>query len=208
MVEMINFGHSMLGFDTDLASADVPSLPAALLNHTDPYKPFLPLLTHSTNPEDPIPLLTSFVLANLISAAQSKYPKSTPKTDEALPRLYKYLSGLTKSHDSGLQDIAVQEYSSVLRTKKARELFWKQREETVGPLVDILRTAAGAGKDTDSTLWSGGASIRTAAEAGLGGGVGLQLLYHVLLAMWQLSFEGSLIGKGLEECAILFLLQE
>ncbi|MCJ1478956.1 H(+)-transporting V1 sector ATPase subunit H [Lambiella insularis] len=178
---------------------DVPGLASVLLDHPDPYKPFLPFLTHSTNPEDPIPLLTSSVLAIILSAAQTKFPKSNTKTDEALPKLYKYLSGLTKSQDSGLQDIAVQEYSAVLRTKKARELFWKQRHETVGPLVDILRAAAGAGKDTDSTLWSGGASIRTATEAGLGGGVGLQLLYHVLLAIWQLSFEGSLVGKGLEE---------
>ncbi|MCJ1252449.1 H(+)-transporting V1 sector ATPase subunit H [Lignoscripta atroalba] len=178
---------------------DVPGLPSTLLDHPDPYKPFLPLLTYSTNPEDPIPLLTSSVLASLISQAQTKFPKSTPKTDEALPKLYKYLSGLTKSQDTGLQDIAVQEYSALLRTKKSRELFWKQRQETVNPLIDILRAAAGAGKDSDSTLWSGGASIRSATEAGLGGGVGLQLLYHVLLTIWQLSFEGTLIGKGLEE---------
>ncbi|MCJ1399820.1 H(+)-transporting V1 sector ATPase subunit H [Xylographa trunciseda] len=178
---------------------DVPGLPSALLDHSDPYKPFLPLLSHSSNPEDPIPLLTSSVLASLISAAQTKFPKSMPQTDEALPKLYKYLAGLTKSQDSGLQDIAVQEYSAVLRTKKSRELFWKQRQETVGPLMEILRTAGGAGKDTDSTLWSGGASIRTATDAGLGSGVGLQLLYHVLLVLWQLSYEGSLVGKGLEE---------
>ncbi|MCJ1484538.1 H(+)-transporting V1 sector ATPase subunit H [Schaereria dolodes] len=178
---------------------DCPSLPSALLDHQDPYKPFLPLLTYSTNPEDQIPLLTSSVLASLISLAQAKFPKSNPKTDEALPKLYKYLSGLTKSQDSGLQDIAVQEYSSLLRTKKSRELFWRQRQETVNPLIDILRAAAGAGKDSDSTLWSGGTSIRSATEAGLGGGVGLQLLYHVLLTVWQLSFEGTLIGKGLSE---------
>ena len=92
----------------------------------------------------------------------------------------------------------MQEYSSLLRTKRARELFWSQREETVAPLVDILRVAAGAGKDGDSTLWNGGGSIRSATETGLGGGVGLQLLYHVLLTLWQLSFEASLIGRGLE----------
>ena len=179
--------------------SDAPSLSSYLLDHPDPYKPFLPLLTYSSNPEDPIPLLTSSVLASLISTAQMKFPKSTPKTDEALPKLYKYLAGLTKSQDSGLQDIAVQAYSTVLRTKKSRELFWKQRDETITPLMDILRAAAGAGKDTDSTLWSGGASVRSATEAGLGGGVGLQLLYHVLLVIWQLSFEGSLIGKELEK---------
>lgn len=172
-----------------------------LLDHPDPYKPFLPLLSQSANLEDPIPLLTSSVLTGLISSALVTSNQSTSKVDEGLRKLYKYLSTLAKSQDSGLQDIAVQEYSALLRTKKSRELFWKQREETVNPLIDILRSAAGAGKDTDSTLWSGGASIRSATEAGLGGGVGLQLLYHVLLVIWQLSFEGPLVGQGLQEYA-------
>ncbi|KAL8948992.1 MAG: hypothetical protein Q9222_004863 [Ikaeria aurantiellina] len=188
----------MLVLASDLIN-DVPSLASALLEHSHPYKPFLPLLSHSTNPEDPIPLLTSSFLASLVSVAQIDFPKSTLQTDETLPQLYNYLSTLTKSQDSGLQDIAVQEYSSLLRTKKSRELFWKQRQDTLNPLVDILRSAAGAGRDSDSTMWSGGASIRSATEAGLSGGVGLQLLYHVLLAIWQLSFEGSLIGKDLEK---------
>lgn len=178
---------------------DVPGLPAVLLQHLDPYKPFIPLLSHSTNPEDIIPLLTSSVLASLLSAAQLQSQKPSPKTDEALTKLYEYLSTLTKSQDSGLQDIAVQEYSALLRTKNAREIFWGQREETVKPLMDILRAVAGAGKDSDSTLWSSGASVRSATDAGHGGGVGLQLLYHVLLAVWQLSFEGASIGKGLEQ---------
>lgn len=114
-------------------------------------------------------------------------------------KLYSYLSTLTKLQDGGLQDIAVLEYSAMLRGKKSRELFWQQREETVAPLVDILRTAAGVSNgDSASTLWSGAASIRS-AEGSLGGGVGLQLLYHVLLVLWQLSFEGATIGEGLEE---------
>ncbi|KAL8970369.1 MAG: hypothetical protein Q9197_003843 [Variospora fuerteventurae] len=188
----------MLVLASDLIN-DAPSLAPALLDHPDPFKPFLPLLSHSTNPEDPIPLLTSSFLANLISNAAPDSSKPNAKIDEALPKLYHYLSTLTKSQDSGLQDIAVQEYSALLRTKKARELFWKQRQDTVSPLIDILRTAAGAGRDSDSTMWSGGASIRSATEAGLSGGVGLQLLYHVLLAIWQLSFEGSLVGKNLEK---------
>ncbi|KAL8716486.1 MAG: hypothetical protein Q9225_006196 [Loekoesia sp. 1 TL-2023] len=188
----------MLVLASDLVN-DVPSLASTLFEHPSPYKPFLPLLSHSTNPEDPIPLLTSSFLANLISAVPIDGSKPNPQTNEALPKLYSYLSTLTKSQDSGLQDIAVQEYSALLRTKKAREMFWKQRQDTVNPLIDILRAAAGAGRDSDSTMWSGGASIRSATEAGLGGGVGLQLLYHVLLVIWQLSFEGSLIGKDLEK---------
>ena len=176
----------------------MPGLSSELLKHPDPYKPFIPLLSHSTNPEDTIPLLASSVLASIIAAAQLETPKSSPKTEDALSKLYRYLANLTKSHDSGFQDIAVQEYSALLRSKKARELFWSHREETVSPLIGILRAAAGAGRDSDSTMWSGGANIRGATEAGLSGGVGLQLLYHVLLAIWQLSFEGALIGTGLE----------
>lgn len=185
--------------NTDETYKDVPPLVATLLDHPSPFKPFLPLLSHSTNPEDPIPLLTSSFLASLVSASQTDSPRATSQIDEALPKLYSYLSTLTQSQDSGLQDIAVQEYSALLKTKKARELFWKQRQDTVNPLVDILRAAAGAGRDSDSTMWSGGASIRSATEAGLSGGVGLQLLYHVLLVIWQLSFEASLIGKDLEK---------
>ncbi|KAI9699042.1 MAG: H(+)-transporting V1 sector ATPase subunit H [Candelina mexicana] len=178
---------------------DIPALSSALLEHPEPYKPFLPLLSQSSNPEDAIPLLTSSVLANLISNALTSKIERSSKTEEALPKLYAYLSTLAQSSDSGLQDIAVQEYSALLRTKKSRELFWRQRTETVNPLIEILRSASGADKDSDSTLWSGGASIRSATEAGLGGGVGLQLLYHVLLVFWQLSFEAKLVGKPLEE---------
>ena len=134
-----------------------------------------------------------------MSHAQLVSPKGDSKLDEALRKLYNYLSTLTKSEDSVLQDIAVQEYSSLLRTKNSRELFWESQAATVKPLVDILRAAAGVDKDTDTGLFSGGTSIRSVTEAGLSGGVGLQLLYHVLLTIWQLSFEGSLVGKGLEK---------
>jgi len=65
--------------------------------------------------------------------------------------------------------------------------------------MDILRSAAGTGNDTDSTLWSGATSIRS-SDTKFGGGVGLQLLYHVLLVIWQLSFQGKMVGEGLEKC--------
>lgn len=136
----------------------------------------------------------------MISSAQAHSPKSSPKTDDALSKLYTYLSILTKSSDSGLQDIACQSYSSLLRTKKSRSLFWDQRNDTVTPIFDILRTAVGTGKDTDSTLRSGTASIRSTTDSGIAlSGVGLQLLYHTLLVIWQLSFESLLVAKGLEK---------
>ena len=155
-------------------------------------------MKYSNNAEDPVPLLASTFLSSLLSQAQLAIPKLSSEIEDALSKLYSFISTLAKSSDAGLQDIAVQEYSTLLRTKKSREIFWKQRKETLNPLIDILRAAAGAPKDSDSTLWSGG-SVRSATEVGLSGGVGIQLLYHVLLVIWQLSFEGSLVGEGLED---------
>lgn len=117
--------------------------------------------------------------------------------------MFTYLSGLSKSSDAGLQDIAVQEYSSLLYCQASRQQFWDQRSETIAPLVEILRTAAGIDSNGNSaaSLWSGaGGSLRsTGFEGSLGGGVGLQLLYHVLLVFWQLSFEAEEIGDDLNE---------
>ncbi|KAH7095389.1 armadillo-type protein [Paraphoma chrysanthemicola] len=173
---------------------DIPALTAALVKHPAPYKPFLPLLKNS---DDPVPLLTSNVLAGLLSYAVAQTSKNTTQSDDALTQLFSYLSTLAKSSDAALQDIAVRFYSAVLRSSKARRIFWKQRKETLNPLFDILRAAVGTAKDTDSTLY-GSNSIRS-AEGSLAGGVGLQLLYHVLLVIWQLSFEGELVGEGLQD---------
>lgn len=176
----------------------VPTLAKALFKSSDPYRHFLPLLAHSNNSEDPIPLLTSTVLATLM--AQSK--DESESTEKALPLILSYLCGLAKNtNDAGLQDIAVTEYSSLLYGKASRQLFWKQRSETVAPLIEILRKAGGIGADSSASLWSGNATVRTGTgfEGAIGGGVGLQLLYHVLLVMWQLSFEAEDIGDEMDE---------
>ncbi|GAB7365532.1 hypothetical protein MBLNU230_g6605t1 [Neophaeotheca triangularis] len=183
---------------------DIPPLAQALVNHPHPYKPLLPLLKQSNNPEDPIPLLTSSVLASLLSHGITAHPKSDVEIDEALPKLYSYIAQLSNTSDSNLQDIAVQEYSALLRTSKSRQQFWKQRKDTLNPLMDVLRQASG-GSDSESTLYNGGsstgASIRSVTESNVrvGSGVGLQLLYHVLMVLWQLSFEGALVGRGLDD---------
>ncbi|KAJ0374870.1 hypothetical protein COL26b_006886 [Colletotrichum chrysophilum] len=176
----------------------VPSLAKALIKNTDPYKHFLPLLAHSNNTEDPIPLLTSTALTKLMSLALDE----SQATRNAIPVLLTYLSGLAKSSDAGLQDIAVQEYSSLLFGHVSRQQFWNQRSETISPLIDILKTAAGIGSNGSSSasIWSGNAPSRsTGFEGSLGGGVGLQLLYHVLLVVWQLSFEAEDIGDDLND---------
>lgn len=187
---------------SDLLDA-VPSLAKAILKSNDSYQHLLPLLK-SNNTEDPIPLLTSHALANLMALARDE----SKATQQALPVILSYLSGLAKSSDAGLQDIAVQEYSAVLFGHVSRQQFWDQRSETIGPLVKILQTAAGIGNGANSSasLWSGnngnsnGSSTRsTGFEGSLGGGVGLQLLYHVLLVMWQMSFEAEEIGDELND---------
>lgn len=179
---------------------DAPALASALLEHPEPYRPFLPLLRHSSNAEDPIPLLASTFLTNLVSTSLINSSKPAARDEEALPKLYAYLSTLTKNQDSGLQDIGVQQFSTLLRNQRSRQICWNQRKETVDPLVEILRAAAGA-KDNGSTL----ASSSRAIEPGLAGGVGLQLLYRVLLVIWQLSFEGGLIGDDLQAYVICIL---
>jgi len=194
--EIINY---ILVLANDLIN-DVPDFGTELLKHSDPYKPFLPLLTHSSNPEESIPLLSSTVLSSLLSIQQTRTSSWTPKSSEALKKLFNYLAKLTQSHDSGLQDIAVLEYSSVIRGNESRKLFWEQRKETLEPLMDVLRSAGGLTAETaSSTLFSGSTSVRNAADAGISGGVSLQLLYHVLLVVWQLSYEGEDIGEAFDK---------
>ncbi|KAJ5152067.1 hypothetical protein N7492_010362 [Penicillium capsulatum] len=150
---------------------DVPSLADALVSHPEPYKPFLPFLHHSTNAEDPIPLLTSTFLIALVSHSLTTTSKPASRDEEALPQLYTYLSTLTKNHDSGLQDIGVQGFSELLRKQRSREIFWAQRTETLDPLIETLQAAAGV-KENGSTAGNSTRGI----EPGLAGGVGLQLL--------------------------------
>jgi V-type H+-transporting ATPase subunit H len=101
---------------------------------------------------------------------------------------------LAKNQDSGLQDIGVQGFSELLRKKNSREIFWTHRKETLDPLIQTLRTAAGTKENGSSS----GSSTR-GIEPGLAGGIGLQLLYRVLLVVWQLTFEAELVGEELQE---------
>lgn len=183
----------------------IPALAKAILADADPYRTLLPLLAHSTRPEDPIPLLTSTALAELASSARDASPATLQR---ALPSLLSYLASLAANPDAGLQDIGVQELSSLLYSRETRQQFWAQRSETVAPLIAILRTAAGVssnGEAASASLWSGTLTTTTTGtgravlEGSLGGGVGLQLLYHVLLVLWQLSFDAAIVGDDLND---------
>lgn len=154
------------------------------------------MLAHSNNPEDPIPLLASIALALIMANSGDD---SAP-TEHALSVTLSYLSSQIKqSNDAGLQDTAIIQYASMLTGRPARQVFWKQRSETITPLVDILRKAAGVGDDSSATLWNGNSSLRSTGSEGISGGVGLQLLYHVLLVLWQLSFGAEDVGDELDE---------
>ncbi|POS88185.1 hypothetical protein EPUL_000174 [Erysiphe pulchra] len=180
----------------NLSYAGIPAFSKALSQHPSPYNVFVALLTHSNESENPIPLLTSTVLTTLIvdNSAQFSSKKS------ALLELFKYLSSLTQVSDGSFQDIAVLQYSNLLREKRSRELFWSQRKQTIAPLIKILRAAIVTGNDgSRSPLMTSTANGRGITEGIMGGGVGLQLLYHVLLVIWQLSFEGETVGEGLQD---------
>ncbi|KKA30216.1 hypothetical protein TD95_001918 [Thielaviopsis punctulata] len=174
----------------------VPDFASALFKSGTPYTTFLNLLAHSNSSEDTIPLLTSTVLTTIMATTRDQ---STATLEQALPILLTYLSGLAKSQDHSLQDVVVQQYSALLFSQAPRRQFWAQRSETVEPLVVILRVAAGIGANASSaaSLWSGASSGRT--DGVISGGVSLQLLYHVLLVLWQLSFEAQEIGDELDD---------
>lgn len=181
----------------------MPTLAQSLsTKSTDPYQQLLPLIvTPWTNSEDTTPLLAATAASALMAAARDESPAAAA----ALPTLFTFFSGLAKNTDANMQDIAVQQYTAFLFCHNARVAFWNQRTETIAPLVNILRIAGGiGGGDDDSTasLWrNGSTNMRNTGsfEGPLGGGVGLQLLYHVLLVMWQMSFEAKAIGNQLNE---------
>jgi V-type H+-transporting ATPase subunit H len=178
---------------------DSPAFASALLKIPDPFEPFLPLIKQAPGGEDPMPILAGMVLTKIISKVVSTSSKPSPKLEPAIKSLYSYLSVLAKTNDASSQDIAVQAYSAILRNAKTRQLFWKQRKETIDPLIDILRAGAGAGKGSSASLWSDGTVMSSRVEGVISGGVGIELLYRVLLVIWQLSFEANLVGEGLLE---------
>lgn len=126
-------------------------------------------------------VLTTLLSVSLRHTGRNGEPPEDLKT--ALPTYLLYLAGLTKSNDSYLQDVAVPSYVSLFRSSYARIIFWNTGDEAVEPLISILEAAAG-GSSNGST--SGGSNPLGNL---IQGGVGLQLLYHVLLVIWELTFE-------------------
>ncbi|CUS14043.1 unnamed protein product [Tuber aestivum] len=177
----------------------VPAFTDSLLSLPMPFAHLLSLLSHT---DESTPLLSASVLTTLLTAYLKSSVKPSADARNALPKLYHFFAGLTKSSDGHLQDIAIQSYVSLLRSTFARAIFWDMEEETVAPIVRILETAAAG---------NGGGSDRvTGVTGGTGivqGGVGLQLLYHVLLVIWELTFE-ELVAEGINPYVQYYILFE
>ncbi|KAF3917145.1 hypothetical protein ABW20_dc0109888 [Dactylellina cionopaga] len=208
----VEFVQYLLALAVELCE-DVPSYITALNSHPDPYSHLMILLDHG---DDPIPIISSNLLTTLISASLFKSRVDKP-TEQALPTLFKYLATISSSSESNLQDLAVQSYVLLLRNSHSRTTFWEMGDETVKVLTSVVETAAAGSKGkgtTDVGLGGGGAaninSEATATTALLSGsaavasttlkqgGVNLQLLYYVLVAIWELSFE-EVIAEELDE---------
>lgn len=165
----------------------VPAFTGSLLALPSPFLHLLSLLSHT---DEATPLLSSSVLSNLLTASLRIFAKPTPDVKAALPQLYHFLANLTKSPDVHLQDIAIQSYISLLRSSYARITFWSLQADTIVPIVKILETAGGQNGNTSDRGGTVGGSA-----GGVQGSVGLQLLYHVLLVIWELTFEEVVAGE-------------
>ncbi|KAK6510460.1 H(+)-transporting V1 sector ATPase subunit H [Arthrobotrys conoides] len=191
---------------------DVPSFVTTLTSHSDPYSHLMTLLDHT---DAPIPIISSYLLTILISSSLSKSRTDNP-TKQALPTVFKYLATISSSSESNLQDLAVQSYVLLLRNSYSRITFWEMGDETMKGLTSVIETAAAGSKGSRTTdvgvantasgsnastslLNTGSHGVSTHSPANLKqGGVNLQLLYHVLVGIWQLSFEEE-IAEELDE---------
>ncbi|KAJ2897265.1 ARM repeat-containing protein [Zalerion maritima] len=173
----------------------VPALGPALYKNTNPYTNLLPLISRSNNnPEDTVSFLTASVLATMMESSKDE----SPATKEALPILLTYLSSLVKSPEPAHQDIAISHYSKTLYSRTTRQKFWDLRSDTVAPLFGILKAAGGDA--SSARVWSGNTTVgESGFEGPLQGDVGLQLLYHVLLVIWQLSFDAEEVGDDMAD---------
>ncbi|KAF8416757.1 armadillo-type protein [Tirmania nivea] len=161
----------------------IPEFADALLSVPHPYTNLLPLLSHT---DATVPVFTSKVLTTLLSVSlKHTNSKGAPPEDTktALPTYLSYLATLMKSNDTYLQDVAVQSYVSLLRSSYARITFWDAGDEGLRPLINILETAAGGSGN--------GSNYGNMSNVGnlIQGGVSLQVLYHVLLVFWELTFD-------------------
>jgi V-type H+-transporting ATPase subunit H len=193
---------------------------ALLVEVTNPYTE---LVTFLEIDNEAIQLLTSRTLGVIISHAlkpSAKHKQSEEKTLEAkraLGHLYTYHAKKLQDslNDSTQQDLSVQSFVDLLRAKAGRRLFWANaedelepeenevgqgillvgRKKTVDPLVNILRKATSKStQEVTSALDTRFPQNGTGSNLSQGD-VGLQLLYHVLLVFWSLTFEEQVASK-------------
>ncbi|CAN6652887.1 V-type proton ATPase subunit H [Trichomonascus vanleenenianus] len=134
---------------------DVPEFSKCLLAEGDGEAAYSALVKLLEKNDEQIHLLAAKTLVILLSSqrAPEKYATS----------LFTYLATkLASSPNVNLQDIAVQSYGLLLRTKCYRSIFWSKNAEIVPPLLKILDTTSRSS---------------------------FQLQYYTLLIFWLITFE-------------------
>lgn len=133
-------------------AADVPEFSNSLLENEDAaYSILVKLLDKN---DEQIHLLSAKTLVVLMSIRQA--------SESHVASLFNFLSTkLSASPNTNLQDIAVQSFDLVLRTKPYRNIFWKHHSQNIPPLLKILNGSKNS----------------------------VQLQYHALLIFWLVSFE-------------------
>jgi V-type H+-transporting ATPase subunit H len=125
-------------------------LQLSLTDESFPYEPFVKFL--DTNEHQFLLAAKTLVVLFSLKKAPSKYVNT----------LFTFLSKkLAASPQQNFQDIAVQSYGVLLRTKWYRELFWNGAKERVPVLLSVLK----------------------------GSRNNLQLQYNTLLVLWLITFE-------------------
>lgn len=127
-------------------------LQLSLTDNSLPYEPFVKFL--DTNEHQFLLSAKTLVVLFSLKQAPSKY----------VDTLFTFLSKkLAASPQQNFQDIAVQSYGVLLRTKWYRALFWEGAKERVPVLLNVLK----------------------------GSRNNLQLQYNTLLVLWLITFEAK-----------------
>ncbi|KAF5097059.1 hypothetical protein DV451_004001 [Geotrichum candidum] len=127
-------------------------LQLSLTDESFPYEPFVKFL--DTNEHQFLLAAKTLVVLFSLKKAPSKY----------VDTLFTFLSKkLAASPQQNFQDIAVQSYGVLLRTKWYRALFWEGAKERVPVLLNVLK----------------------------GSRNNLQLQYNTLLVLWLITFEAK-----------------
>ncbi len=102
-----------------------------------------------------------------------------PYSDNApLTPFLNYFSSLIKSGDSNLSDLALQSYASLFSSPAARREFWQRKDARL--VFEKIQESNG----------------------------NIQILYHALVVIWELTFDTAIAEELDSECDVILVLRE